>query len=161
MPLKGSIGYLPPNPIFSSVTVSGLLTPTGGIAIPVPAPDGNRGALFKLSHTALIDLNAVAQTPLLTVPATVAECEILAITIHDFTGAPTTNAISFGRTGTPTDWLGSTVLNGGAGVGKAVRLFPGIGVPYAIFGPGDVFVANVTVGGAAITCSVHIWGCYA
>lgn len=111
-----------------------------------------------------LNLNVVAATPIFVTPgAGFTTCEVVMITVDHCTGAPAGNTVSFGQAAAPADFLAATALPAGLGVGaplKAVRLFPGINVPYAEYGPGVTFVANVTVGGAAITCDVDVWGSY-
>ena len=127
----------------------------------VPAPASGRGVVVLLGRATGVNLNAVAATTIFTTPASgFTRCEVTIITVDNFSGTPTTNAVSFGASATPTDWLGATVLSGTAGVGKALRLFPQINVGYAEYGTNIAFVANVTIGGAAITCDIDVYGVY-
>jgi hypothetical protein len=108
-----------------------------------------------------INLNNVAATTIFTTPGSgFTRCEVDHVTLNNFSGTPTTNAISFGASGTPTDFLAAAVLVGTLGAGKSVHLFPASNVSFSNYGTGVAFVANVTIGGAAITCDADVWGVY-
>jgi hypothetical protein len=127
----------------------------------VPAPGTGRGYLIQIGKLSGLNLNAVAATTIFTTPAAgFSRCVVYEVVVDNFSGAPTTNAMSLGSSGTPTDWLGATVLAATAGVGKIVSLFPAVNIGYAVYSTGVAFVANVTVGGAAITADITCLGWY-
>lgn len=126
-----------------------------------PATAFGRNVMVALGTLTGLNLNAVAQTTIFTTPATGFTTAIVDhVTLENFSGAPTTNAVSFGKAAAPTDWLASGVLAATAGVGKGLRLEPAVNLGYATYGTSIPFVANVTAGGAAITCDVTVWGHY-
>ena len=137
-------------------------TPAPGTeSVPNPAPAIGRGVLIQLDKLSAINLNAVAATTIFTTPAAgFTRCVVDQIVMDNFSGTPTTNAISFGASATPTDWNPAVVLAGTAGVGKGLFLYPASNVGFAVYGTGIAFVANVTVGGAAITADAAVWGYY-
>ena len=130
---------------------------------PTFAPQTGRGFLVQLARNPSINLNTVQANTLFTCPASGYNRVIVMWAVLDnFSGTPTTNAVSFGSSnGTSTDWLGITTLAGSAGTGKALVLYPATNVGFAAYtSASGFFQMSVTTGGAAITCDVVTWGFY-
>jgi hypothetical protein len=125
-----------------------------GSGSPYAVIEGRLGRLVGLN------LNVVAATTIFTVPTGLARCIVTKIVLSNCSGTPTTNAVSFGASATPTDWLGATALAVGFVAGKVVMIFPGANIATGAYSSGTNFVANVTLGGAAITCDLDVWGYY-
>ena len=161
MPLIFTPGF-PATPTFTSETVTGLATFTGGVSIPsTPAPAACRGIRVLLGTSAAINLNSVAATTIFTTPASgFTKCVVTEVFGRNFTGGATTNAVSFGASATPTDWLGATVLPATTASTNHVLLEPAIDIAAADYGTAIAFVVNVTAGGAAITGIFDVWGYY-
>ena len=135
-------------------------TPTS-VAGPAAAPATGRNVSVALGKLTGLNLNAVAATTIFTTPAAgFTRCFVEYIALDNFSGTPTTNAVSFGASATPTDYTTAVVLAGTAGTGKALQIVPATNVGFAVYATAIGFVANVTVGGAAITCDVTVWGYY-
>jgi len=133
----------------------------GSIVLPDTMTANQRGYVGSLGKLTGLNLNSVAQTTIFTTPAAgITRCFVFDVFLDNISGVPTTNAISFGASGTPTDWLASTVLSTSLASGKGADLSPAIGAPFAVYGTSIAFVANVTVGGAAITCDLRVIGFY-
>lgn len=135
-------------------------TPTS-IVGPTNAPASGRGVIVQLGLHTGVNLNSVAQTIIFTTPGSgFFLCVPTLVVVDNFSGAVTTNAASFGSSGTPTDFLASTVLTGGA-AGKSFQNAPASFVTAcAVYGAGINFVMNVTAGGAAISADVYVFGYY-
>jgi hypothetical protein len=132
-----------------------------GALNPIASPQSSRGIILQLGKVSALNLNAVAATTIFTTPASgINRCVLIEIVADNFSGTPTTNAISFGASATPTDWLAAVVLAASGGVGKGLSLYPATNVGYAVYGPGIAIVANVTIGGAAITADFTVLGYY-
>jgi hypothetical protein len=132
-----------------------------GLAGGDTAGAGGRGVLVSLGRILAVNLNAVAATNFFLTPASgFTRCIVDQVVIDNLSGTPTTNAISFGASGTPTDWLAAVVLAATLGAGKGGSLYPVANLGFAVYGTGVQFVANVTVGGAAITCDLRALGYY-
>jgi hypothetical protein len=125
-----------------------------GSGSPYAVIEGRLGRLVGLN------LNVVAATTIFTVPTSLARCIVTKIVLSNCSGTPTTNAVSFGASGTPTDWLAATVLVAGFVAGKTILLLPAVNVAMAAYVASVAFVANVTIGGAAITCDLDAFGYY-
>jgi hypothetical protein len=149
MPLRGTAEPLSTTGIFGSVIVAS------------PASAANRGLLIRIAKVTAYNLNNVAQVTLFTFPAAGFVNALLnELVLDNFSGASGSVQVSFGSSGTPTDFLGTQTLTNGA-TGKAISLYPAMGAAYATYGVGVAFAANQTVAqGVATTCDISIWGYY-
>jgi hypothetical protein len=154
---------------FEIANLSGSPQPLGTGSVPsfsgiigsIPPPGTSRGFVLILGTLTGLNLNAVAATTIFTTPASgFTRCIITEINMTNSNGTPTTNAVSFGASATPTDWAAATVLGGGFVAGKGIEINQASNTPFAVYGTGVAFVANVTVGGAAITCDLQVLGYY-
>lgn len=173
MPIRNTGAVLPASPTFVTETVSGndtvggtlavtgTTTTTGGIIYPVAAPAAGRRLLAQLAKIVGYNLNSVALVTLFTTPASgFTGCVINEIVLDNFSGASGTVQLSFGASGTPTDFLGTQTLTNGA-TGKAISLYPAANAAYAVYGTAVAFSANQTVAqGVATTCDITILGYY-
>jgi hypothetical protein len=116
-----------------------------------------RGERF-LNKIIGVNLNAVAQTVLFTLPASgFNRCRVSRILIDNYSIAATTASISFGLTGTPTDWA-ATAVNANAAAAK-FQIISNTAALSPNYAPGAVFVANVTIAqGAPATCDMEVYG---
>lgn len=131
------------------------------ISIPTPAPAGTRGVTALLGKLTGLNLNSVAATTIFTTPATgFTRCVISEIILDNFSAAAATTVVSFGSSGTPTDYLGTQTLTNSA-TNKELQFYPAVGVAAATYGNAVAFVVNETVAlGSAATCDVSVWGFY-
>lgn len=137
------------------------ILPGLGFVNPSPAPAAGRGLIVQLGKVTSLNLNVVAATTIFTTPASgITRCVVTEIVADNPSGTPTTNAVSFGAAATPTDYLAATVLAGTFVAGKGIELYPAANTAFAVYGTSISFVANVTVGGAAITADFTVMGYY-
>jgi len=118
-------------------------------------PEGQLGKLVGLN------LNAVAATTIFTtaLPAGATRCIITKIVRSNESIAATTASVSFGSSGTPTDFS-ATAVNANAATTKYQVLSPTATLATA-YGNAVAFVANVTIAqGAAATCDITVFGYY-
>lgn len=151
-----------PQPLGSgnTPTFAGLtLTSSGFLALPDTAPSQDRGFIFSLGKLTGLNLNAVAATNIFQVPAAgLTRCIVTELIVDNFSMASTTASVSFGASGTPTDYLATATMPGAA-TNKAISLFPASNAAYAVYGTSVFFVANVTIAqGAAATCDIRALG---
>ena len=132
----------------------------GQIVLPDTMSASQRGIVGSLGRLVGLNLNAVAATQIFLTPAAgIVRCVVNYLVLDNFSGTPTTNAVSFGASATPTDYLPAAVI-AAVTTAQAVRVFPATNVAFAIYLTAISFVANVTVGGAAITCDIRAIGYY-
>jgi hypothetical protein len=130
---------------------------------PPAAPGSGRGVLVQLGKAPGVNLNAVAATSIFTTPAVggYTRCIVSQIVWTNFSAVASTASISYGASGTPTDFLATATMAGATGTTKAVAVFPASGAGFTAYGVGVSFVANVTIGqGVATTGDVEAWGWY-
>lgn len=128
----------------------------------VPAPASGRGVRVLLGKATAVNLNSVAATTIFTTPAAgITRCVVADIVVDNFSIASTTASVSYGASGTPTDYL-ATATMAGAAANKQVHLVGGAAATgSATYGTSVAFVANVTIAqGAAATCDISVWGYY-
>lgn len=142
------------NPLTNTFTAKSVVVPT-------PAAAENRGLWVILGKAVGVNLNAVAATTIFTTPASgFSRCVVNQVVMTNCSGTGTTASISFGSSGTPTDWVASTVFNG-ATPNKRCSINAANGANNATYGTGVAFVANVTIPqGSACTCDFTVWGYY-
>jgi hypothetical protein len=112
-----------------------------------------------LGYVAAVNFNSVAATTIFTVPAGVS-CYVTKIIVDGYsTGTPTTASVSFGASGTPTDWSATaTDANATTSSAKVFSPTASLMVKYAA---ATAFVANVTIAqGTAVTANVAVFGYY-
>jgi hypothetical protein len=141
--------------IGNSAVASSIVGPTN-------APASGRGVSVQLGKRVGLDLNAVAATTIFTTPASgFTRCVVTEIIVDNFSLAATTASVSYGASGTPTDWA-ATATMAGANTNKFVQLSGGpAATASATYGTAVAFVANVTIAqGVAATADVSCWGYY-
>jgi len=148
----GIVGY--PTNIGQAITFS------GGIVQTPPASGAGRGLVVQLGKLTGLNLNSVAATTIFTTPASgFTRCVVLNVVVDNYSIAATTASVSFGSSGTPTDWA-ATATNANAATGKFQLLTPTAALS-PTYGTGIAFVANVTIGqGSAATADVTVLGYY-
>ena len=106
------------------------------------------------------NLNSVAATTIFTVPAAATGCYVTKIILQNYsTGTPTTASISFGSSGTPTDWS-ATATDANATTTSA-KVFSPTATLMKIYPASTAFVANVTIAqGSAVTGDILVFGYY-
>ena len=133
-----------------------LTTTFGQTSGPGAAETPNVGERL-LGYLPGLNLNSVAQTTVFTFPAGITGGVVTRVHIKNYSGAATTASISFGRTGTPTDWK-ATATNANAATTKMVE-YTNTASLAPVFSASDVFVANVTIAqGSAATADVLVFG---
>src|ERR1039457_3351528 len=86
-----------------------------GINISAPAAGTTRGVSVILGKLVGLNLNSVAPTTIFTTPATgFTRCVVEQIFVDNFSMASTTASVSYGASGTPTDYLASATMPGAA-----------------------------------------------
>jgi hypothetical protein len=131
----------------------------GGVAI-TPAAGISKGVIVALGKLTSLNLNSVAATTIFTTPAAgFTRCVVTQVIVDNYSGAWTSASVSFGSSGTPTDWA-ATATNANAATGKFWLLNPTATLS-PTYGTGIAFQANVTiVQGVAATADVTVWGYY-
>ena len=118
----------------------------------------------ELAKVTGVNLNNVANNTIFTTPGSgFTRCVVTFIIISNVSGTPSTNAASYGASGTPADWHAGSGINGGlTTTSKISMLLPGAAdnAVSTSYGTGVTFVVAVTVGGAAITGDFSAWGYY-
>ena len=112
-----------------------------------------------LGFVPAVNLNSVAATSLFTVPAGVS-CYVTKIVVQNYsTGTPTTYSVSFGASGSPTDWS-ATATDANATTTSA-KVFSPTATLMKKYAAATVFVANVTIAqGTAVTGDILVFGYY-
>jgi hypothetical protein len=126
----------------------------------IPAAGSSRGFLVVLGKLTGLNLNSVAATTIFTTPASgFNRCVVLNVIVDNYSIAATTASVSFGSSGTPTDWA-ATATNANAAAGHFVLLTPTATLS-PTYGTGIAFQANCTIAqGSAATCDVTVLGYY-
>ena len=110
-----------------------------------------------LGYAKAVNFNSVAATTIFTgsVPFYVTKV----IVANYSTGTPTTASVSFGSSGTPTDWS-ATATDANATTTSA-KVFSPTATLMKIYAAATAFVANVTIAqGTAVTADVLVFGFY-
>lgn len=130
-----------------------------GVINPIPSPGTTRGVSVVITDFTGLNLNAVAATTLVTLPSSgFTHLVMTELYCYNFSMASTTATVSWGSSGTPTDFAAAAALTG-AGVGKMVPIYANAGA--ATYAPGTSLVANVTIAqGVAATCDVVLFGVF-
>ena len=139
-----------------------LSVSASSVNLPIPAPATTRGVICIMGKLIGLNLNSVAATTIFTLPAAgFTRCIVTKQVLDNFSTAATTVSISYGASGTPTDW-NATATMAGAATGKFIKLEGGgVANGSATYGPGTAFVANVTIPqGVAATCDITAYGFY-
>jgi hypothetical protein len=149
------------DPVFPAQNVAPGATPTfAGAILTIPAGGTVRGYVAVLGKLTGLNLNAVAATTIFTTPASgFTRCVITRVLLDNFSIAATTASVSFGASGTPTDWA-ATQTFAGANTNKVIALSAGgAATGSATYGTAVAFVAGVTIQqGSAATCDVICLG---
>lgn len=144
-----------------AIASDNISSSASNLILPATAPATGRGVCVQLGKATGVNLNNVAATTIFTTPASgFTRCIVMDVVGVNFSGAATTNAISFGASATPTDWMASNVIPGTMGTGKYLEFSEANNTAAAVYGPGVAFVVNVTAGGTAITGDFEAWGWY-
>lgn len=140
----------------SSGYQSAINTVTG----PTAAPATGRGFMVQLGKATGVDLNTAAQTTIFTAAATgFTRFVVTRVIVDNISMAATTASVSYGATGTPTDWAGTATMAGATTNVAVILTAAAAATP--TYAPGTVFVANVTIPqGVAATCDIAAWGYY-
>src|SRR6202142_1464172 len=108
----------------TSGNFTGAITAGGGIVGTAPAPAAGRGFLVLLGKLVGLNLNSVAAATIFTTPgAGFTRCVPHVIVLDNFSGAAATTVVSFGASGTPTDFLGVQTLTNSA-ANKQLQFYP-------------------------------------
>jgi hypothetical protein len=129
---------------------------------PPAAPGSGRGVLVLLGKATGVQLNSIAATTIFTTPAVggYTRCVVANVYITNPSAIATTASISYGASGTPTDWAATLVNPNLTAVNKFQPIGPSSGAG-ATYGIGVNFVANVTIPqGVATTADIEAWGWY-
>jgi hypothetical protein len=141
-----------------AIASDNLSTSASSLVVANPAPATTRGVNVVLGKLVGANLNAIAATTIFTTPAAgFTRCVVEQITVDNFSGTWTTASVSYGSSGTPTDYT-ATATMAGAAANKAVVVSA---TAFATYGTGIAFVANVTIPqGVAATADITVWGTY-
>lgn len=144
---------------FELTNPPGSTAPIGGTA----APGTGRGFLVQLGKITGVQLNSIAANNIFTTPAVggYTRCVVYTIVIDNPSGVGTTASVSYGASGTPTDWAASATMPGLTATNTFAVVDKTGGAGGATYGVGVTFVANVTIAqGVATTCDIAAWGWY-
>lgn len=142
------------------ITVQAIPTSIIG---PAAAPGSGRGYIVLLGKATGVQLNTVAATNIFTSPAVggYTRCVVDHINVDNPSGIATTASVSYGASGTPTDWAATATMPGLTGTNTMATVNKTAGAGGATYGTGVSFVANVTVQqGVATTCDIAAYGWY-
>lgn len=148
-----------------ALDVLGFGSPTVTTAVgPPAAPGSGRGFVVQLGKVTSVNLNSAAATTIFTTPAVggYTRAVVSEVVIDNPSAAASTVSISYGASGTPTDWAATATMPGLGAVNKFVKLHGGVAATgSATYGVGVAFVANVTIPqGVATSCDISAWGWY-
>jgi len=130
---------------------------------PPAAPGTGRGFIVLLGKATGVQLNTVAATSIFTTFATggYTRCVVDRVVVDNPSGVATTASVSFGASGTPTDWAATATMPGLTGTNTFAEFGKTAGAGGATYGIGVSFVANVTVQqGVATTADFAAYGWY-
>ena len=130
---------------------------------PPAAPGSGRGFIVLLGKVTGVQLNSVAATTIFTTFATggYTRCVVTDIILDNPSAVAATASISYGASGTPTDWATTATNLGLTGTNTFARVSKTGGTGGATYGIGVAFVANVTIPqGVATTCDIAAYGYY-
>lgn len=130
---------------------------------PTAAPGSGRGYLVQLGKLASVQFNTVQANNIFTTPAVggYTRCIVQFVKVDNFSGICSTASVSYGASGTPTDFAATSTMAGATGTTSAVSVYAASGAAGVSYGVGVTFVANVTIGqGVATTGDISVWGWY-
>jgi hypothetical protein len=128
------------------------------------APGTGRGVVVQLGKATGVALNTVAATSIFTTPAVggFTRCVVTQVVWDNASAIATTTSVSYGASGTPTDWAATATLAGLTTTGKQIQVIGGPpATGSATYGAGVSFVANITIPqGVATSADVTAYGYY-